>query len=377
MSPTFKVISIFGTRPEAIKLAPVVHRLKGDSFFDSKVIVTGQHRQMLDGVLSVFGIVPDYDLNVMQPNQSLNSLTCRILQGLEPILLKEKPDCILVQGDTTTVLAAALSSFYLKIPVGHVEAGLRTPSRYNPFPEEINRRLTTSLSDLHFCPTDRAAAALRNEGVDPTTIHLTQNTVIDSLLHVTSQKREKPKSLDGIDFSKRILAVTMHRRENQGERMGHICKALLELCNKFEDIEVVIPLHLSPAVQSVVRGALDNQNNIRIIEPLDYLDFTYLLQHCYLVLTDSGGVQEEAPSLGKPVLVLRDVTERPEGVDAGINFLVGTCTQKIVDIATLFLQNSTYYSSIAKRVNPYGDGKASERIIQALKSFLVDSRKTD
>lgn len=374
MRKKIKIISIFGTRPEAIKLSPVILGLQRDSRFESKVIVTGQHRQMLDSVLSVFEITPDYDLNVMQPNQTLNSLTCRILQGVEPILLKERPDCILVQGDTTTVLATALAAFYLKIPVGHVEAGLRTEDRYNPFPEEINRRLTSPLSDIHFCPTERAKKSLINEGISSDIIHITQNTVIDALLHVIKTHRTRPTTLANIDFSKKVLAVTMHRRENQGDRMKEICQALLSLCKNFHDIEIVIPLHLSPGVQSVVRNELNNNERIHIIDPIDYLDFTYLLQNCHLVLTDSGGVQEEAPSLGKPVLVLRDVTERPEGVEAGINFIVGTNQNKILEMASRFINDGEYYNRVAQRSNPYGDGRASERIIELLvKRFISAS----
>ncbi|XHR30527.1 MAG: non-hydrolyzing UDP-N-acetylglucosamine 2-epimerase [Chthoniobacteraceae bacterium] len=376
MSKPFRVMSIFGTRPEAIKLAPVIHSLRSDSFFESRVVVTGQHRQMLDGVLSAFEIVPDHDLNVMQPNQSLNALTCRVMQGLEPILAKEKPEIILVQGDTTTVFAAALAAFYLKIPVGHVEAGLRTPNKYNPFPEEINRRLTSQLSDIHFCPTEGAKQALLREGFCASTVHVTQNTVIDALLYVTSHERTKPEVLKDIDFEKRILAVTMHRRENQGAPMAEVCRALMELCDQFPDIEVVIPLHLSPTVQNVVRPLLKDNPQIHIIEPLDYFDFTYLLKKSYLILSDSGGVQEEAPSVGKPVLVLREVTERPEGVDAGINFLVGTNVKRIVDMASAFLLDCDLYTRTAQRTNPYGDGHAASRINRLLKEFLPRVRSS-
>ena len=370
MDKPFRVMSIFGTRPEAIKLAPVIHNLRNDPFFESQVVVTGQHRQMLDRVLSFFDIIPHHDLNVMQPNQSLSALTCRVIQGLDPILAREKPECILVQGDTTTVFAAALAAFYHKIPVGHVEAGLRAPSKYNPFPEEMNRRLTSPLSDIHFCPTEGAKQALLREGVCPSTAHITQNTVIDALLYATGRQRAMPEALRNVDFGKRILAVTMHRRENQGQPMADVCRALVELCSRFTDIEVVVPLHLSPTVQSIVRPLLKDQPRIHIVDPLDYVDFTYLLEKCYLVLSDSGGVQEEAPSLGKPVLVLREVTERPEGVDAGINFLVGTCAKRIVDMASSFLLDSDLYTRTAQRTNPYGDGQAAARINQLLKEFL-------
>lgn len=369
-------MSIFGTRPEAIKLAPVIHSLRKDPFFESRVVVTGQHRQMLDHVLSLFEITPNHDLNVMQPNQSLAAITSRVIQGLDPILGKEKPECILVQGDTTTVFAAALTAFYHKIPIGHVEAGLRTPNKYNPFPEEINRRLTGQLCDIHFCPTEGAQQALLKEGINPATVHVTQNTVIDALLYITGRERNLPKTLRNIDFSKRILAVTMHRRENQGEPMADVCRALIELCARFSEIEVAIPLHLSPTVQNVVKPLLKDHSRIHIIEPLDYADFTYLLEKCYLVLSDSGGVQEEAPSLGKPVLVLREVTERPEGVAAGLNFLVGTDTKRIVDMASKFLLDSALYTYTAQKKNPYGDGHAAERINHLLKQFLPTIRKT-
>lgn len=377
MNHRFRVMTIFGTRPEAIKLAPVIHSLEGDPAFESRVVLTGQHREMLDSVLDVFQIRRDHNLDVMQHNQSLNALICRVIDGLDPILLAEKPDCVLVQGDTTTVLAAALAAFYRKIPVGHVEAGLRSPSRLNPFPEEINRRLTSPLSDIHFCPTEGAKKALLQEGVCPSIVHVTQNTVIDALLYVTARERQLPKQLANIDFNRRIIAVTMHRRENQGDPMREICRALNELCRRFADIEIVIPLHLNPAVQEVVRPLLNGNPRIHIVDPLDYIDFTYLLEHCYLVLSDSGGVQEEAPSLGKPVLILREVTERPEGVDCGINYLVGTSFKKILDTASAFLSDEALYLRTAKKKNPYGDGKAAARITSLLKKFLTKRLQLD
>lgn len=365
-----KITTIFGTRPEAIKLAPIIQLFQANPDFESKVIITGQHRQMLDQVLEIFKIKPNHDLNVMSENQSLGQMTSRMISGLDSLFSQEKPDYLLVQGDTSTVLSAALVAFYHQIKIGHVEAGLRTHVKNNPFPEEMNRRMAGILADLHFAPTELARDNLLKEGVDPATVFVTRNTVIDALFYITSQKRAAPRTLAQVDFSKRVVAVTMHRRESQGQPMVQIAEALKVLAERHSDIEIVVPLHLNPNVQNTVRPILQGISNIRIIDPLDYFDFTYLLQHCFMILTDSGGVQEEAPSLGKPVLVMRETTERPEGVDAGVSFLVGTNGARIIEMTEKFLTQREFYESVAHRVNPYGDGKAAQRILDILRSQM-------
>lgn len=369
-----KLLSIFGTRPEAIKLAPVIHALQGDPFFDSRVVVTGQHREMLDQVLKVFSIQPHHDLCVMAPNQTLPQLTGRILDKLDPIFAREKPDCILVQGDTTTVFASSYLAYCHKIPVAHLEAGLRTLDKYSPFPEEVNRRLTAVLADIHFCPTKRSRENLLREGIDPALVHVTQNTVIDALLYTTAQNLPRPKSLQGVDFNKRILTVTMHRRENQGHPIKAICNALRKVVGMFPDVEIVFPVHLSPAVRQTVWPILEKNERIHLVEPLDYVEFSYLLKESFLILTDSGGIQEEAPSLGKPVIVLRETTERPEGVEAGVSFLAGTNPQRIIELCSSFLSDDKLYQRTAQIANPYGDGHASERIVLLLKNFLLQKK---
>jgi len=369
-----KLLSVLGTRPEAIKLAPVIQGLKSDAFFDSSVVVTGQHREMLDQVLNVFSIKPDYDLHVMSHNQTLAHLTGQILEKLDPVFAKEAPDIVLVQGDTTTVFVAAFLAYCRRIPVAHLEAGLRTFDKYSPFPEEGNRRLTGVLADLHFCPTETSKANLLREGVSESSIHVTQNTVIDALLHVAGQTIPRPKALRGVNFNNRIFTVTMHRRENQGRPFEEISAILKKIVAEFPDVEVVFPVHLSPAVRRTVWPLLEGQDRIHLIEPLDYIEFTHLLKESFLILTDSGGIQEEAPSLGKPVIVLRETTERPEGIAAGVSFLAGSDAGKIMDLCTRFLNDPEFYKRTAAIDNPYGDGRASKRIVALLKEFLLKRR---
>lgn len=364
-----KVMVVFGTRPEAIKMAPVVKALERDEDIDCKVAVTAQHREMLDQVLRLFVISPHYDLNIMQPGQNLFQITGRALKGLQGVYEKEKPHLVLVHGDTTTTFAAALAAFYLQIPVGHVEAGLRTGSKYSPFPEEMNRHLTGVLADLHFAPTERARQNLLRENVPGENIFVTGNTVIDALLAtVEPGYRFEHPVLGKLDFERRkILLVTTHRRENLGRRMREIYLALKEVVEKSPKVEIVFPVHKNPAVRRPVEEILGGLERVHLVEPLDYRPFVNLMQKCYLVLTDSGGLQEEAPSLGKPVLVLRDTTERPEAVEAGTVKLVGACREKIVGETLRLLRDEKYYQKMAGAVNPYGDGKASGRILEYIK----------
>ncbi len=376
-----KVLSIFGTRPEAIKMAPVIKELeKHPNLFQSVVCVTAQHRQMLDQVLELFEIRPDYDLDIMKPGQDLFDVTCNVLKGLKPVLEKEQPDIVLVHGDTTTTMAASLAAYYSRIRVGHVEAGLRTGNKYAPFPEEINRRVAGALTDLHFAPTERAKSNLLAEGVPDTSIFVTGNTVIDALLAV-AERVEKDRVLRSrfegqfsfLDPSKRLILVTGHRRENFGEGFEQICSALAEIARQTPDAEILYPVHLNPNVQEPVRRILGNSPQVHLIEPLDYLPFVYLMERCFMIITDSGGVQEEAPSLGKPVLVMRDTTERPEALAAGTVKLVGTNREKIVTEALLLLNDNSAYEAMGKAHNPYGDGLAASRIIDAL---LMDKKIT-
>jgi len=369
--PRLKVLTIFGTRPEAVKMAPVILELKKRSEeFDTLVAVTAQHRTMLDQILKGFAIVPDYDLNIMQPGQTLTDITHRVLDGLSPILEETSPDVILVQGDTTTVFAASLAAFYgygagREIAVGHVEAGLRTENKYNPYPEEMNRRLTTCLADIHFAPTPLAKSNLLRYGVREESIYITGNTVIDALLCAANNKplNHKPR-----DY--RTILITAHRRENWGNPMRDICRAVGEIVDRFDDVNVVFSMHKNPVVREVVMGELAGKNRVDLIEPPDYFGFVRLMRDAYLVLTDSGGVQEEAPSLGKPVLVMRRTTERPEGVDAGTARLVGTNHSDIVAAASALLESRAAYDQMAHAVNPYGDGGASARIAQSLLHFF-------
>lgn len=362
-----KIMAVFGTRPEAIKMAPLVKALKREKEFATLVAVTAQHREMLDQVLSLFQIRPDFDLNLMRHRQTLTRVTAGVLEGMGTILEKERPDLVLVHGDTTTTFAAALAAFYRQIPVGHVEAGLRTGNKYSPYPEEMNRHLTGALADLHFAPTATARENLLRENVDPAHIYVTGNTVIDALLATVEQDYRFPANLARVDFSKRVLLVTAHRRENWGSPMERIFAAVRSLVERFPDVELVFPVHKNPTVRQLAYRILGEVARVHLIEPLDYQPFVNLMNRCYLVLTDSGGMQEEAPSLGKPVLVLRDTTERPEAVAAGTVRLVGTDPQKIIDAATQLLQNSAAYREMANAVNPYGDGLASRRIIQAVR----------
>ena len=372
-----KVLSVFGTRPEAIKIAPVISALANLPQVDSRVCVTAQHRQMLDQVLELFEIKPEYDLNIMKPGQDLTDITSNILLTLRPILREFKPDLLLVHGDTTTTLASALAAYYEKITVGHVEAGLRTGNLYAPWPEEINRSIVGRIAQLHFAPTISAQENLLKEGVDPSKIFVTGNTVIDALLETVSKIEHNSKlntELKGrfnfIDPNKKLITVTGHRRENFGDGFERICQALKVLSER-PDVQIVYPVHLNPSVQEPVKRILTNSENVHLIEPLDYLPFVYLMSQSYLIITDSGGVQEEAPSLGKPVLVMRDTTERPEAVTAGTVKLVGTDKQKIIDEATALLDNEFAYNTMARAMNPYGDGKAAQRIQNIIQQFEV------
>ncbi len=363
-----KILSIFGTRPEAIKLAPVLTALNKYKV-NSLVCVTAQHREMLDQVLALFRICPAYDLAIMQPNQSLAELTARALTKLDEVLRQEKPDWVLVQGDTTTAMVGALAAFYHQIKVGHVEAGLRSFDKYQPFPEEINRKIATSISDLHFAPTEVSRQNLLREGVPAANIVVTGNTVIDALLQVAEKPYDWDTSpLAAIPRDKRIVLVTAHRRENFGAPLQNICAALRTIAERYADVHLVYPVHLNPNVQSVVHQSLGPLSNVTLLEPLAYLPLVQLMKQSYLVVTDSGGIQEEAPGLGKPVLVLREVTERPEGVAAGTVKLVGTTPETIVRQMELLLTDNAEYDRMARAVNPYGDGRASERIVTKLLS---------
>ncbi|HVO97155.1 MAG TPA: UDP-N-acetylglucosamine 2-epimerase (non-hydrolyzing) [Bryobacteraceae bacterium] len=358
-----KVLFVFGTRPEAIKLAPVVRCLMDDPRFDARIAVTAQHRAMLDQVLEAFSLRPDHDLNVMQPGQTLAQSASRILAALEPVLDAEKPDCVIVQGDTTTTFCGALAAFYKAIPVAHVEAGLRTGDVRQPFPEEMNRLLTTRLTSLHFAATEGAAENLRREGIDPKTIFVTGNTGIDAVLAV---RATLPPAEPG---SKRMILVTAHRRESFGEGFVNICRALKRLAAR-GDVEIVYPVHPNPNVRAAVDEYLRNVSNITLIEPQEYVPFVSLMNRAHILLTDSGGIQEEGPSLGKPVLVMRQKTERPEAVEAGTARLLGTNEEKIVAEASLLLDDPNEYARRARIHNPYGDGQASARIRDALIGFF-------
>ncbi len=365
-----KVMVVFGTRPEAIKMAPVVQELERVADIETLVVVTAQHREMLDQVLHLFDIEPKYDLDLMKEKQDLYSITSGVLSGLQEIMEKEEPELVLVHGDTTTTFAAALAAFYQKIPVGHVEAGLRTKNKYSPYPEEMNRVLTGRLTELHFAPTETAKANLLAEATAAFKIWVTGNTVIDALLGTVKEDYHFASNLHNINFNNRILLVTTHRRENWGDKMREIYKALLDLIDEFEDTEIVFPVHMNPTVRDLAFEMLGNRERIHLIEPLDYQPFANLMNKSYLILTDSGGLQEEAPSLGKPVLVLRDTTERPEAVSAGTVKLVGTVRDKIYKEAKLLLTDEVEYQKMARAVNPYGDGQAAVRIVDIIKSFL-------
>ena len=369
-----KILAVFGTRPEAIKMAPVIRALEGN--FDIKLCVTAQHRQMLDQVLELFEITPDYDLNIMQPGQDLFDISSNVLLGIKKVLQIEKPDLVLVHGDTTTTMITAMAAFYLQIPVSHVEAGLRTHNINTPFPEELNRQITSRITTLHFAPTKIARQNLLNEKVPDSQIHVTGNTVVDALLSMVEKARIVNFSdsiLKKMPFLKkekkdlaRIILVTGHRRENFGLGFEEICHALSIIANENPNIQIVYPVHLNPNVREPVNRILSNLNNVHLIEPMEYLTFIKLMDLSHLILTDSGGIQEEAPSLGKPVLVMRDTTERPEAVEAGTVKLVGTNKNEIVKMVNLLLTDSVLYKQMSKAHNPYGDGKASSIICNVL-----------
>ncbi len=375
-SPT-TVMTVIGTRPEAIKLAPVILQLERVAEAEpgrlrSVVALTGQHRELVDTMLPVFGIKAHYDLNLMQPGQGIEDVTSRVLQGMSCLLKAVQPDLVLVQGDTTTVFGTSLAAFYQRIPVGHVEAGLRSGDRYNPFPEELNRVLTSKLASMHFAPTERAKRNLLAEGIPSGSIYVTGNTVIDALYHVLRSGRaagvgpapESPRQDRDRRKAERVVLVTLHRRESWGERMTDVCRALRRLVDTLEDVSVVLPVHPNPAVRATIHEMLSMHPRIHLTEPQDYVSFVALLNQATLVVTDSGGVQEEAPALGKPVLVVRDTTERPEAVEAGVAQLVGTDGNAVYDAAVELLTNETSYQAMAVGTSPFGDGHAAERIVK-------------
>ena len=366
-----RVMNVFGTRPEAIKMAPLVNELKKHEEFETMVCVTAQHRQMLDQVLKIFKIVPDYDLNIMQERQTLAGITTKALNGLCEVFNDAKPDIVLVHGDTTTTFVGSLAAFYSKVKVGHVEAGLRTYDKYSPFPEEMNRKLTGAMADIHFAPTISNKQNLLKEGIDEGSIYITGNTVIDALKTTVSSNYEfANETLAGLDYSKKVILVTAHRRENLGQPLHNICTALLKIVEENPDVELVYPVHLNPAVKEVAEGILGQHNRVHLIEPLNVQELHNLMDRCYMVMTDSGGLQEEAPALGKPVLVLRHETERPEAVEAGTVRMAGVETDKIVEMANELIRNPEEYDKMNKAVNPYGDGKASQRIAEAIKYYF-------
>ena len=370
-----KVLSVFGTRPEAIKMAPLVLALQGDARFESVLCVTGQHREMLDQVLSLFALTPDYDLNIMKPGQDLTDVTSAILQGMRGVLADAKPDLVLVHGDTATTFAGSLAAYYQQIPVGHVEAGLRTGNLYSPWPEEANRKLTGALAAMHFAPTQKSADNLLAEGVTESTVHITGNTVIDALFEIV-ERFDKDAELAGslaesfpfLNSDRRVILVTGHRRESFGAGFERICEALNRTAKAFPDVNIVYPVHLNPNVQEPVNRLLSGLDNVHLIEPLDYLPFVYLMSRSYLILTDSGGIQEEAPSLGKPVLVMRHTTERPEALEAGTVELVGTDVERIFGRMEALLTDNATYKRMSMAYNPYGDGRACQRILSAILS---------
>lgn len=368
-----KVLTVFGTRPEAIKMAPLVHALSESDQFDVRVCVTAQHREMLDQVLALFKIKPDFDLDIMKPGQTLNEVTSNILVNIKPILQSFKPDVVLVHGDTATTLATSLSAYYEQIPVGHVEAGLRTGNIYSPWPEEVNRKVTGCIAQYHFAPTEASQDNLLKENVEASSITVTGNTVVDALIQVAENIQDDDElnnslraEFSFLDDNKRLILVTGHRRESFGDGFERICEALAHIAQNYPDTQIVYPVHLNPNVQKPVNRLLADIDNVYLIDPQDYLPFVYLMTRSYLILTDSGGIQEEAPSLGKPVLVMRDTTERPEAVTAGTVKLVGTDAQKIISEVTTLLNDEQAYKTMSRAHNPYGDGKACSRILQAL-----------
>lgn len=368
-----KVMMVFGTRPEAIKMAPLVLKLKADERFDEVTVVTAQHREMLDQVLEIFNIKPDYDFNIMKKNQSLEGITSKVMLKLADVITKEQPDIVLVHGDTTTSFAASLASFYQQRPIGHVEAGLRTWNKYSPFPEEMNRQMTDDLADIYFAPTKLSKENLLSENHQAENIFITGNTAIDALQETVKDDYHH-KVLDLIEPNHRVILVTMHRRENQGEPMRRVFKVMKEVVDSHDDVEIIYPVHMSPKVQEVAHEILGNDPRIHLIAPLDVVDFHNLAKRSYFIMTDSGGVQEEAPALNKPVLVLRDTTERPEGVKAGTLKLVGTQVDEVRAAMLQLLEDKSAYDKMANAKNPYGDGHASDRIMDAIAYYFSDKK---
>lgn len=362
-------MTIFGTRPETIKMAPLVKELKARDNIETVVCVTAQHRQMLDQVLNAFNIIPDYDLDIMKQGQTLSDITTRVLKGLEKVIEEVKPDLVLVHGDTTTTFAGALAAFYHQIPIGHVEAGLRTYNKYSPYPEEINRQFVGIVSDLNFAPTEKSKQNLLNEGKKPESIYVTGNTAIDALK--TTVREEFSDEITEWAQGSRLLVLTAHRRENLGEPMRHMFKAIKRIIDKYDDIKMVYPVHLNPIVVETANEIFGDCERVKLVKPLEVVEFHNLLNKSYLILTDSGGIQEEAPSLGKPVIVLRDTTERPEGIEAGTLRLAGTEEDTIYEILEELLNDNQAYQKMSMASNPYGDGKASEKIVDAIENFFV------
>ena len=375
-----KIMFVFGTRPEAIKMAPLVKAVEAAEDLEPLVVVTAQHREMLDQVLQLFDVHPSYDLNLMKPGQSLTDITAGVLRGIERIVIKEKPDLVLVHGDTTTTFAGALASFYQQVPIGHVEAGLRSGNMYSPFPEEANRRLTGALTSIHLAPTPQARENLLREGINPDNIYTTGNTVIDALMMTIKDDNTFDDDLEkALNVPGRKVLLPTHRRENLGQPMVQIFRAIRKLHERFPDVHFYFPVHLNPKVRALAKEALSDQERVHMFEPLDYAPFANLINRMDLVLTDSGGLQEEAPAIGKPVLVLRDNTERPEAVEAGTVRLVGADTQLIYDTVETLFTDEEEYARMEHAVNPYGDGKACERIVAAIKHYLglADDRPQD
>ena len=364
-----KVMSIFGTRPEAIKMAPLVKELERRKEIESIVCVTAQHREMLDQVLNTFDIKPDYDLNIMKQGQSLADVTTRALVGLEEVIKKVKPDIVLVHGDTTTTFAGALAAFYNQVAIGHVEAGLRTYDKYSPYPEEMNRQMVDRLSDMYFAPTEISKNNLLKENIDESKIYITGNTAIDAMSTTVDENYTHPE-LDWINAGERMILLTAHRRENLGEPMRHIFRAIKRVVDEFSDVKVIYPIHMNPRVREVANEVFGDADRVKLIEPLEVFDFHNFQNKSYIILTDSGGIQEEAPSLGKPVLVLRDTTERPEGIKAGTLKLVGTDEDVIYEETKKLLLDKKAYEKMSKASNPYGDGHASERIVDAIIEYF-------
>lgn len=372
-----KIMTIFGTRPEAIKMAPLVKELQNNLNLEPLIVISAQHREMLDSVLKTFNIIPDYDLDVMKSNQSLSQLTSRLLVKLDEVIKKEQPDMILIHGDTTTTFVGCLVAYYNQIPIGHVEAGLRTWDKYSPFPEEINRQIVGTMADLNFVPTFKAARNLLDENKVESSIAITGNTAIDAMK--TTIKDNYYSEIISKHIGKRFILLTTHRRENIGEPMHNIFKSIRKIADSYEDVVIVFPIHKNPKVREIANIYLDNHERIELIEPLDVKDFHNFASKSYLILTDSGGVQEEAPSLGKPVLVLRDTTERPEGVDAGTLKIIGTCAEEILNYTKRLLDDENYYNKMSKARNPYGDGQASRRICENIEFYfnLTNERPKD